>query len=160
MEKKKFEPTPGMVEAAKTVFIAMAWTETVRPIVEGYQKKHLEILQAKNRWTGEVILNPGESYAMPDSDFLIYNQSCKEERDKAGLFVESDDFCPLLVAENMERQAKRALMETMEDIIGIKVDILTGHLKEYKQMIELTLKMLAPYVKINGINNKFSEVMK
>ena len=41
MKTPKFTPTPEMIKAAKSVFLAMAHTETVRPIVEGYQRELL-----------------------------------------------------------------------------------------------------------------------
>lgn len=157
--QKQFKPSPEMVQAAKNVFIAMAYTETIRPIVEGYQKKVLNFFQFKNN--GElkrlskrfpeikerVILNPKESYLLDDEDFKIYLAECNIEREKAGLKVDNPDFCPLLVAESLERDAKRCLVETMETITGIETSILTGHLEEYKKVVDLTLRLLAPYCK-------------
>ena len=40
--KTEFTPTKEMKQAAKVVFMAMAWTETVKPIVKNINFKNKE----------------------------------------------------------------------------------------------------------------------
>ncbi|MCK9209267.1 MAG: hypothetical protein M0P61_00385 [Ignavibacteriaceae bacterium] len=161
--KPKFNPTPEMITATKAVLAAKALVLTIRPIVEGYEK---EIL-AKHRFTNKaevamltehgheakerVILDPKESYQMGDEDFNAYWNECKAERERNGLKVERDDFCPLLVAENLERQANRVLLEAMQPITGIDPDDL-WNMDHRKQLIDLSIKLIAAYCRENNID--------
>ena len=140
---KKPPITPSMVAAAKAVFVAMAFEATIRPIVETYQRKILkelgETVELKHTWT------------LPDSVFQKYNARCHQERDAASLKVDNPDFCPLLVAEELTREAERGLINAMEPLTGLTLDKLLcspdgkglEHLAEY---IGLNLRLLAPYV--------------
>jgi hypothetical protein len=43
---------PEMIEAGRQVFVAMAWVDTVKPIVKGYQQKILDELKpvVSDKW--------------------------------------------------------------------------------------------------------------
>src|SRR3972149_11222868 len=95
----KIAPTPDMISAAKTVFMAKAWVDTIRPVVEGYKKAIL----AEHNWhiaekwvdkgmTNRVILDPEHAYLLSGTDFETYLAEVKESRIAAGLKVENDDF--------------------------------------------------------------------
>lgn len=153
MKKQKFNPTPEMIEAAQTLFAAMAWEETVGPIVIEYQKKVLAekvYMTDAEKFNGRIekkrITDPKDTYRMNDKDFDEYHEKIKRERDKAGLYVKSDDHCPLLVAENLRRQARLVLVDVMTPITGIKSENIwkTEHLQQFE---DLTLKLLAPWCK-------------
>jgi hypothetical protein len=133
---KKFNPTNEMIEAAKTVFMTMAYTETIKPIIA-------------KEWTAkgmqdQIILNPDQTYLLQDSDFQVYLQETFKARDKAGLRVDNPEFCPLLVAEDLQRQAERALIEAMEPVTHLEPARLYGDNR--KKFLDLTLKLLAPFV--------------
>lgn len=150
---KQFKPTKEMIKAAKNVLIAMAYTETVRPIVLKYQQKEIDIMQAVNRYDGSIITNPAHSYLMSDEDFEIYHKAIKEARDKAGLKVEHEDHCPLLVAEALQRNAERYLCDTMYPISKLSTDDVIcspGGLELYKELINLNLRLLLPYCNSNN----------
>lgn len=147
---KKFTPTKAMIEAANNVFLAMAYTETIRPIVMKYQQTEIDIMQAVNRYDGSIITTPDNAYAMNDVDFEIYHNAIKERRNKSGLKVEHDDFCPLLVAEELQRKAERKLCDEMYCISKLNTDDVlssTDGIKNYKELIRLNLGLLAPYCK-------------
>jgi len=151
----KFKPTPDQIRMAEATFTAMAFEQTVRPIVEAYEKAILEKHQFKiaKKWedtrsgsAGEIILNPKWAYLLEDSDFSIYNAECKVARDAANLKVEQDDFCPLLVAENLRIQAENALINEIAKTPGLE-NLASGYLdlKQRASVLDLTLKMLAPF---------------
>lgn len=152
----KFVPTAEMIAAAESVFMAMAMVETIRPIVVGYQTAIL----AEGQWHikpefasrlgDEVILDPKHSYLMSEEDFAVYLAQCKIARDKAKLHVDHDENCPLLVAEHLLIQAEHALIDAMSGVTKIAKDgLLSVGMGEYKQYIDLTLRLLAPFVKNN-----------
>jgi hypothetical protein len=156
-EWKNWRPGPEMIRAAETVFLAMAFTETIRPVVDGYKRRVLAEMQAPMalEWvdrgmTGRIILDPEDSYLMEAGDFQAYLARCREEQAKAGLHTEKPEYCPLLVAEELQRQAEHVLVEIMEPVTGITFDQLmrSGHaLENLKKYLNLVLRMMAVFVR-------------
>jgi len=151
---QKFKPTPEMIAAAETVFLTTAFVQTIRPIVVQYQTSILALGNWKiaplfaDKLASEVILDPKMSFLMTSANFAVYVQRCKLARVVAGLHVANEDQCPLLVAEQLARQAEHSLVEAMSESTNLSADILlSAGLDQYKQFIELTLKLLAPYVR-------------
>ncbi len=149
--KPTFKPTDEMIQAAKTVFMAMATVETIKPIVREYEKEILKKYQfhIAQSWTekgipDEVILDPEKTYLLEDTDFQIYLKDAFQERDKAGLKVDNPEFCPLLVAEHLQCDAEYILIETMEPVTHLQPSNIYGNNR--KKLIDLTLKLLAPFV--------------
>jgi hypothetical protein len=155
MTEKTFRPTSNQIKAAQLLLIAMAHERTIRPIVEGYMT---EIL-AKGQWRrradfvghglmDEVILDHKLSYHLSDEDAAVFFAECRKARDAAGLKVENPEFCPLCVAEHTRVQAENLLMNRMSETPRLeylaKSYLLT--LDERAKVIDLSLKMLAPYV--------------
>ncbi len=154
--KPNINITQDMINAAKTVFKTMAWTQTIRPIVEVYQRQILKEMQPQvnerdsknNRLGFKIITEPKHSYLMNNTDFKIYLKRCNEERIKAKLHVDNEEFCPLLVAEDLQCQAERAFIESMEPITHLTPDrVLNSGLDNYKKLLDISLRLLAPYVK-------------
>jgi len=160
-KRAPFKPTAAMIEAAENLFVALAFEQTVRPIVEGYQRKILaertwrcapEYLERATRMASD---EPVESHVtdikltwtMEKADFAIYLGRCNEERSAAGLIVETEAHCPLLVAEDTTRKAKYALCEAMTSVTNMNADAAVA-LKpaDYNKMIDLSLRLLAPFV--------------
>jgi hypothetical protein len=150
-----FKPTAEMIAAAENVFLAMAIEGTTRPIVVGYQRKILTEREwysdpAMSNVPGvpERITDPKYAWIMASEDFALYHKRCNEERIAAKLQVETDDQCPLLVAKNVTRLAKTALLDTMASIT--KIDGATAasmKAADYDKMVDITLRLLAPFVK-------------
>lgn len=137
-----WRPTVEMVEAANTVFMCMAAVQTVEPIVRDYQRKILLELG----WQ----IDPEQSYNLPDSVFAEYHRRCNEERIAAKLHVDDPEYCPLLVSKNLLCKAQRVLADVMEPVSGISFDKVfrsPDALKNYDQLIDLNLRLLAPYCK-------------
>jgi hypothetical protein len=151
--KSNIPITQDMKQAAKNVFMAMAFTKTIRPIVEGYQQRIIDEIKPEvkaefQRIGFTTITKPKDSYLMNDTDFHVYLKRCNEERIKSGLRVESDDYCPLLVAEDLQRQAEHAFIESMVPITHLTPEkVLNTGLDNYEKLLDLSLRLLAPYVK-------------
>ena len=144
-----FHPDREHVAAAEAVFMCMAAVQTIKPIVRGYQAKVLRELG----WSG---VDPDRSYNLPESVFSVYLKRCNEERIAAKLHVDSEEYCPLLVAENLLRKSQRLLVDLMEPVSGISFDQIfrcSDALANYDQLVDLNLRLLAPYCK-----NKLKEV--
>ena len=153
------KPSKQLIDCAKTVFQAMAYVKTVQPIVESYQREILAKHQFHvsneftEKWevTNHIILDPKETYLMEDSDFQIYLDEVAQEHKKHNFNVPKDH-CPLLIAQNLERQAKMALFDQSWELLNGRVDKETfdnipNHPDSFTNYIDLTLRFLAPLVK-------------
>lgn len=155
-----FKPTREMIAAAENLFLAMAYEQTVRPIVEGYQRKVLverswEIdpqLQA-SAGGAECVTDIKSAWLMNSGTFEVYRKRCNEERVAAKLesavnaSCSQDDYCPLLVAEDLTRKARFALCDAMAgvtNIDGAKAVMMAAG--DYDKIVDLYLNLLAPFV--------------
>ena len=147
---KAFNPTPEMLTASRNVFVAMAHTEVIRPIVDAYHKKVLDEMKPviDGRWpdAGQLITCTRDSYLMSDEDFEKYMRLIKEERNKAGLRVEHDDNCPLLVAEHLQVIAENNLINTLEPITGLTLDQVNMDIETRAKFLDLSLRLLVPFL--------------
>lgn len=160
--KPPFTPTQEMITAAELCFIAKAHTQTVRPIVEAHQKKVLSenFYKCGNELAIKVLDRGGEVpefckdhsdlVYISDRDFADYHAKVYALNTQKKLKVESYDHCPLLVAEELERKADRHLCDVMEPITKLSADQVLSSancLENYKQLVDLTLRLLAPFAR-------------
>jgi len=150
---QNFKPTKEMIDAAETLFVAMAHYQIIEPIVRGYETKILEDMQPHmaKEWIDqgckdEIITNPNHAYLIEDDLFEEYIRRCKVERDKAGLAVENYDHCPLLVAQNLKTKAENVFLETMQPLTKISATDACMDIKTRDRLVCICLKMLAPFV--------------
>ena len=146
--------TPELIAAVQLYCVAKAWTETVRPIVEGYQRKVLYILKPIDMYDGTVITEPKNAYAMPDDDFLLYLRDCNELREKAGLKVPDPEYCPLLMAEHEQSLAEDAIINAAEYFTKVTRDQLLCHhpgIETMHNMTELIIGLVFSYAKDHKI---------
>ena len=154
-----------MIQAAKAVFVTMANVTTVRPIVLAYQQKWIDYMRpvvredmkrsrAEDGGIAEPrpeITSPDQSYMMDDKDAAWYFEKCAQEAAAAGFKVKPG-YCPLLIAEDLQRKAEHVLVDAMSDYLaatngGKKVTVnglLCLGLAKYRDFIRLTLSLLAP----------------
>lgn len=121
IKPSEFKPTPEMVTAAKMVLIYTAQAQAVRPIVEAYEKKNLDIIKPKND-NGETIADIRQSYRMNETDFKKYMELNEADRIKHGLSIgdhpAGSGYCPLLIAENDQSKAEGLLIDTFKELSG------------------------------------------
>lgn len=155
--KSTFKPTESMKAAAMAVFKAMAYKEAIKAVVIGYKTK---VLSERN-WMAEprfreflgqdVIDNPKFDYLMSRVDFASYYECCERERKAAGLPLVKEGGCPLSEAEVVLFEAKSLLITVMQDVTLISLQKALEMPITFKdQLIELTLRLLAPFVKASS----------
>jgi hypothetical protein len=164
---KTFIPSPEMIRAAENCFAAMAFTETIRPIVEGYQREILEyekypynpkMMLRREKAPADYISNLKHTYMLTDEDAKHYYKRCNEERIKAKLHVDSEEYCPLLVAEHLQRDAEHALIDVMFPITHISREMIwngSNALEHLKKLLDLTLRLMAGFVDTKGTMRRF-----
>ena len=154
-----------MIRAAENCFAAMAFTETIRPIVTAYQKKILAEMKPPvcAEWRERFrdygpVTDPERTYLMEGTDFQTYLARCREEQARAGLHTDSPEYCPLLVAENLQMQAEHCLIDAMEPVTHITRDMIWGSknsLENLKKLKDLTLRFMAGFVDTKGTMKRF-----
>lgn len=143
---------------AKSVFKAMAYTQTVAEIVKPIQQEIIDFYkfeiaakwrEPKYRFEGDVLINrPDDMYLADDTDCNIYYEETHKKYLSAGFKLKEKGYCPLLIAEDLERKVKRAFVDSLEEYIGMNADdLICSGLKHYKAYIEINLRMFAPYCK-------------
>ena len=153
--------TKNMISAAETVFLAMAYTETVREIIEPIQKRVLldSKYEIEKEWRAyeafTVITNIKDSFLMSSDNMQDFCKKLNVEYLKAGFKVEGT-CCPLLIAENLELTAKRSMLESMEPVTKCPTEQILCSLTRYDKMIELTLGLMAPFCKAGNIKSLIS----
>lgn len=156
MTKKRLvmpEIKPELIAAVKLYFLAQAWTKTVRPVVEGYQRKILAIMQPINTFDGTIITEPKHAYSMSDEDFKIYADNVNDERIKAKLEVPDPEYCPLLMAESAESDAENKVIQAAEYFTTCTPhQILCTGMANYHKMSEAVAVLVVSYCKNNRIN--------
>lgn len=114
---KKPQITEELRTAVKMVLNAKAYADTIRPTIEKIQQTILDAFQfpvdPKYRKEGkhipEIVTRNFDNYLMSEADAKAYTDLLHEEYKKAGFDVEYG-YCPLLIAENLEREAKREMV--------------------------------------------------
>ncbi len=146
MQNTKLVPTPEMIRSAYNVFKCIAYVEAIRPEVESYHQKVINDMKPINKRTGEIITSIKDEHRMDKDSYKQYSKRLNPEARKAGFNVKPG-YCPLLIAEEDLRQAKRHLINAMELITEVPYQMLvTRGLEYYDEMVELTLKFLSPFV--------------
>lgn len=161
--KQQFKPTQEQISAANAVFVAMAYADTLRPIIDKIHKNAIDLIMPKvdtEKWPKddrnhlpndeqEFITKWDHLYLATGEDARKCFKFAHKEVIKSGFDVKND-YCPLLIAEDLLSQAQRLLVDSMEPITKLKTDNIicsTGGMKNYKKMIDLALGLLAPFVK-------------
>lgn len=155
-----FTPSDEQIRCAQELMVAMAYEETLRPIVEGYEReilaKHRFKMAAK--WgertgpEGGVILEAKHAFLLDEHDAKVYQDECRLAQEAHGLKASKPENCPLLEAEHARRVAENALMETWKGHprFASLADLGTLQTKQRAKVIDLTLGLLAPYMKGNA----------
>lgn len=141
-----FKPTKEQIQAAKDLFKAQVEVKVIRPIIIGYETKILADNQFKHARTNENITDPKDSWLMSDADFVKYNTLCNAARKAAGLHVDNEEYCPLLVAEEKVRKAENALMDAMSPVTGILSKDVNCHLDIREKYVDLNNRFMINYV--------------
>jgi hypothetical protein len=149
-----------LINAAKTVFTAIAYEQTVAEIIKTKQMEVISFFKFKSapEWQEklknkkvlpELITRPEDMYLASDEDFNLYLNEMHKFHKESGFKVKKN-YCPLLVAESLTREAKRAFVDLLEPFTGISFDgLICSGLKNYHKYIDLNLSLFAGKVKIN-----------
>ena len=145
--------TPGMKSSVRAYLMSRAYAETVR---EAIDKAYVKVLKDFPIYedldirgiSGDRIVTEKTMYLSTDKKTCkaIYDEIDSELR-KAGLKPDDmpDDHCPALVAEEIQRQAERLVIETTAEMLGEEdfLHRLICHgIDKYREFIELVTKMI------------------
>jgi hypothetical protein len=154
--KKNFKPSDELIRLAVLYFKAMAYTESIRPAIVKIQTDLLKEGGYLSKYDGKLIESPDVSYEMPENESKDYFNKLHHKYLEAGFHIKTFGNCPLLVAEELQRQARNLMIgQSAELNPDFPIDKLYSDMENLKQYTELLLRLLAPYVdeviKKNGI---------
>lgn len=150
---QKMSRDRNVLRAVENVLMAQAYRETVEEIVKPQQKEVLQKHQFKiaDEWTDKgrepgILTNPNHLELISDEDFKIYEKEMHEFYLNEGFNVKYG-YCPLLMAENIERDAIKAMIDVFEPYTGIShFGLLCAGLDKFNYFVNITLRFFAPYV--------------
>lgn len=108
-------PSANLIQVAKEVITLRAEVNRLRPIVLAIQTRLLQEIELLDS-DGNRITNPKNAWLMDDRFVDIYYPALSKAYRDAGFDIPAD-FCPLLMAEEAERQAIRKMNEMAMELI-------------------------------------------
>ncbi|CAN7646992.1 hypothetical protein LJR129_005033 [Acidovorax sp. LjRoot129] len=146
--------TKTMVDAAEELFVAMALEETIRPVVVAYEQEILDRLQLRTdpryavHGIDRVVLDRRQTYLLSAEDQATFLNETYLACQKAKLRVAAPENCPLLEAEFVRMKKENAFLEALAEHpdLGLFKDYRELSLEERSRAIELSLRLLAPFV--------------
>jgi hypothetical protein len=156
---KTFKPTQEMIDAAGKVFFCMTHIMTIEPIIKSLEEKLLAEMQLKEvRNPEKVITDSKNLYLISDEDAELYCETYSSVLSKNGYEeFAKDGRCPLLFAKKELTMAENHLIKVMEPITQTSIELLSSSgafLENRADLIDLTLKLLAPFVDSKSILEK------
>jgi len=166
MKEKDFKPTQEMIDAATKVLVIQALIGTIEPVIREIETKLLKemripmankniecerahgLLDSQNY---PFIMDSRNMYLASDEDAKRYFDAYDKAKDEAGFEKYGRGYCPLLVEEYNLIKANRHFVDTMEPISGISFEnvLCSGDfLKYYKELINLNLSLMAPFLHV------------
>lgn len=145
---KNIIPSAQMIAAAKNVIKCREIVESLRPTVKKIQSDLLAKIGAKDE-DGNIVTDPKCAYLMADQYAEVYYTELDVEYKKAG-FDLPEGYCPLLVAENNEREAVRKMNKMAEKLVpaGLRIDSeKIYNLENLKKLTELNLSYIGQFIK-------------
>lgn len=144
---KNLIPSAEMIAAAKNVIECRAIVQSVKPRVEKIQSDVLAAIGAKDE-EGQPITDPKLSYMIADDFAEAFYSSLDLEYKNAGFNVEPG-YCPLLVAEDMERKAVRHMNKVAEKLYpGVSLDSSKIYnLEHLEKLTTLNLSYISQFIK-------------
>jgi hypothetical protein len=152
---KSMTKNPNLINAAKALFQAMAYEQTVREVIEAKQQEVVDFYKFKVPQENlryietPIIKRRQDMYMASDEDFKIYASEMDSFHREKGFKKPSPDHCPLLMAESMRRETIHAFIDLLEPYTGINRNMLFARYKLYDQYVDLNLSLFAPLVKID-----------
>ena len=147
---------PNNIKLMQTLFEAIAYTETIRDIIEPKQQQIVDFYKFKvgKQWVDtcdfDIITNHKHMYLADDEDFNIYLKEMSNFYKQKGLKIQREGNCPLLEAESLVRDIKKQIADTFEPYFGFGYDRIAMNLERYRKYFDLLMTMFA-----SKINNNF-----
>lgn len=144
--------TKEMVAASETLFVAIAFEQIIRPVVEAYEDEILQRLQFRTdkcfaeRGIDRIVLNRKHTYLLSLQDQAVLFEETEKARTRANLKVSIPGNCPLLEAEHRRIMAEQAFLESIAEHPNLGNLKNTMPLETRAHVIELSLRLLAPFV--------------
>ena len=152
--------TPELKSAVETYFLAKAYEETIRPIVEGYRTQILlennfeyrdDLFESERRKPdSKFVKDEKDTYLMKDEQFTVYLGLVHEQHLSHGFDVKEFGYCPLLIAEDNTRKAKRLVLESAEYIWSEHIEKLPYKMDHYNKLFDMIVGLVVKLADIDS----------
>lgn len=136
-------------DLAMAVAQSQAYAQTMREAVDKIQRKVLEEIPLYDDLDAEQsgaerqrITDPKRTWlSKDDAAFGRYVAECSKRERAAGLKPASmpDDYCPALVAEDLQTKAERALLDSGGALFGFSADQMAGREELWQRGLKLMM---------------------
>lgn len=141
MRKPKI--TPELKDAVARLIVAQAYTQAIRPTVEGIQRATLEAgdfqyrIDKPTRTQRGRITDIKDTWLMDDAQANEYYGILHQKYTDAGFSLPEVGYCPLLTAEHDEIKARWAICDAAQYIAGATRNQITAanKLVEYTNLV-------------------------
>jgi hypothetical protein len=142
-DKNKSDLQSGVSAVLLARCYAEAMREQVDAVYTDLLTNQYEFYSRREEWAGERrrITENKHTYLLTDDDYKELALQVDFELREKGIKPESMQFeyCPALVAEDIQRTAERTLFEIAEDFTKIKPNQVALSLERYRKYLDLLL---------------------
>jgi hypothetical protein len=154
--KKSPKPSAELLKSAALLLMAKAHTETLCPSIEAIQYKILKDGQYQQAETGLPILRVEDAYQMSEARLEKFFDELQKSYIAAGYQLERPGDCPLLIAEELERQARDLMIKQSQELHQLfNVEDIYHSVATIREYERLTLAYLTPFVAEAGLLSEF-----
>ncbi len=151
-------PSSALIAAARAYFQAQALVETLRPVITGIKAALLTEMQIRvaDKWIergvedGGPITDPARAYLMSAEDAARFFPELDARIRAAGFTEQPEGYCPLLVAEALQRDAANVVLDAAVSFHGqsalSSANLSVAHQDLREQTLDVTLRYVAQYV--------------
>lgn len=142
--------TPEVVEAVRVWLLAKAHAQAVHAEVDEVQRQVLRELNSppdpanvRRGADASPILDPSRDYLLPETVWQRYHATYQERIRRGGKWADvPDEHCPALVAEELERQAQRVVIDLTAPKFGLDAhQLLCAGLETYNKWADIHAEM-------------------
>ena len=156
--------TPAVKHSVNAYLLARAYAETMRDKIDEIQRQILSEIPLINPKDGERITEPKYSWTCTDEELMTeYFAECNIREREAKLKPEDmeDDFCPALVAENIQTDTEWLIFDAAAEMLKLDFDgkelhhrLLCRGLDEMKKFIDLVVGLVVNLPDFKGLEVK------
>ncbi len=148
-KKLLLNPSPTVINCAKTVIETIAYRKTVEQKINAIKKLVLTEINAIDKRTGQPLRDPAKIHRLNGEQYEEFKALLRKKYARYNMGAISKPFSshyPLWHIEEIEGQAKKALVIALEPATGVSYEKLMQDIHLYEDYINLHLRYLIKFI--------------